>query len=291
MLHKIITLVFALILFTDIFAQDLSHQNYFPAGKGNTWEYSYESYLTNPQQYFEGYFITGSERDTIMPNGKKYLSDDNYGFIQNYFRTDSSCVYIYDPADSTDKLFLDFRLGPGDSIALDKVSLIKVVSVDTLTIFNERTRVIGFHIDLAPDNIHKAFFSDRFGVVEFEKFNYPDRTVHHLTGCRIDGQQYGLPLKAEKQQDDMIKGYSLGQNYPNPFNPSTTIRYSTSAPGHVKISLYNVTGRMIAIMVDEFKPAGDHSVTFNASSLPSGVYFYRMESGGFSQARKLSLVK
>ena len=85
--------------------------------------------------------------------------------------------------------------------------------------------------------------------------------------------------------------FNLQQNYPNPFNPSTTITYSISKRDWVQISIFDILGRQAAILVNEIKEAGEHSIHFNANSLPSGVYFYRLQSGGHSISRKFILIK
>ncbi len=86
--------------------------------------------------------------------------------------------------------------------------------------------------------------------------------------------------------------YSLSQNYPNPFNPATKIDYQMPADGNVTISLYDISGREVMQLVNENKPAGYYSLTLNASSLSSGIYFYKISaSGGFVNTKKLMLVK
>jgi hypothetical protein len=85
--------------------------------------------------------------------------------------------------------------------------------------------------------------------------------------------------------------YALEQNYPNPFNPSTTINYSIAEAGLVKISVYNLLGQEVALIVNEFKEAGQHNVSFDASGLTSGAYFYTIETPEFRQTRKMLLAK
>lgn len=83
----------------------------------------------------------------------------------------------------------------------------------------------------------------------------------------------------------------IDQNYPNPFNPTTTINYGMSEAGMVHLSVYNMIGQRVAVLVAEQKNAGHHTVVMDASSLSSGIYFYRFEAGGFNQTRKLTLIK
>lgn len=85
--------------------------------------------------------------------------------------------------------------------------------------------------------------------------------------------------------------FSLGQNYPNPFNPTTVIPYSVNRDGNVKLSVYNILGEKIKTLVDEQKAPGEYSVKFEAAGLSSGIYFYRLESGGSILSRKLTIIK
>ena len=85
--------------------------------------------------------------------------------------------------------------------------------------------------------------------------------------------------------------YSLMQNYPNPFNPATTINYTLAAAGKVEIKVYDILGREVMTLVNDFQDAGSHSVFFNAASLSSGIYFYRINSGSFQDVKKMVLVK
>ena len=84
----------------------------------------------------------------------------------------------------------------------------------------------------------------------------------------------------------------LAQNYPNPFNPETTINFQIPFASHVTLKVYDVLGREVATLVDEFKQAGTYVKTLHATSLPSGVYFYKLQTAnGFSETKKLMLMK
>ncbi len=88
-----------------------------------------------------------------------------------------------------------------------------------------------------------------------------------------------------------IQSYSLAQNYPNPFNPSTTINYTMKNAGQATINIYNVMGQKVAELVNEVKAQGSYNVTWNASGTASGVYYYKLEAGGKSITRKMTLIK
>jgi len=85
--------------------------------------------------------------------------------------------------------------------------------------------------------------------------------------------------------------FELSQNYPNPFNPSTIVRYIVPAVTSVKLVIYDLLGREIAVLVNEIKTPGTYSVRFDGSGLASGVYIYRMDAGSFVQSRKLLLLR
>jgi len=85
--------------------------------------------------------------------------------------------------------------------------------------------------------------------------------------------------------------YKLSQNYPNPFNPSTKIEYSLPKNSYTTIKIYNVIGKEVATLVDKFETAGNHLVSYDASNLPSGVYFYSLKAGDYSETKRMVLVK
>ena len=97
----------------------------------------------------------------------------------------------------------------------------------------------------------------------------------------------GIPIT----RNTVPSTYVLEQNYPNPFNPVTTISYSVPKAGNVRIALFDLLGREVAVLLNEFRTPGSYNVEFNASELSSGVYFYRMEAGYFRDVKKMMLIK
>jgi len=85
--------------------------------------------------------------------------------------------------------------------------------------------------------------------------------------------------------------YILSQNVPNPFNPETKINFSIPRSGLVTLKIYDISGREVSTIVNEIRNAGSNIVSFNASNLPSGVYFYRMQTDGFADTKKMMLIK
>lgn len=101
-----------------------------------------------------------------------------------------------------------------------------------------------------------------------------------------------IPIGISNIGTEIPKVYSLQQNFPNPFNPVTKIRFELPESNNVTLKVYNSIGQLVAVLANnEFTTAGIKEVNFNASSLPSGVYFYSLEAGNFSQTKKMMLVK
>ncbi len=107
--------------------------------------------------------------------------------------------------------------------------------------------------------------------------------------------EYPVMASPDGEENASPDIYALNQNYPNPFNPSTEIAYELPALADVMLTVYNVEGRVVAELVNGPVEMGQHSVTWNASNMPSGVYFYKLEARGsdtvFSQTRKMLLIK
>lgn len=101
----------------------------------------------------------------------------------------------------------------------------------------------------------------------------------------------GVVTSVEAKDDQVPAEFQLSQNYPNPFNPSTTIRFSLPRREHVTLRVFDVLGREVATLLDDELSSGEHSVVFNSKNLSSGVYFYRLTAGQFTQIRKGILMK
>ncbi len=107
----------------------------------------------------------------------------------------------------------------------------------------------------------------------------------------FDNIEYGEPTSSDEGIADIPVEFSLNQNYPNPFNPTTQIEYAVPETGQVRLDVFNVMGQRVATLVNESMSAGNHTVTFDARSLASGVYMYRLQAGNVVLTRKMTLVK
>ncbi|MCW8812554.1 MAG: T9SS type A sorting domain-containing protein, partial [Chlorobium sp.] len=93
------------------------------------------------------------------------------------------------------------------------------------------------------------------------------------------------------ENENIPQFYELAQNYPNPFNPITRIRYQLPEPAFVTIKVYDVLGNEIESLLRDEKIAGSYEVEFDGSALTSGIYYYRITEGNFSQTKKMILLK
>ncbi len=103
---------------------------------------------------------------------------------------------------------------------------------------------------------------------------------------------YNTPTTSSELDESMVKKFALEQNYPNPFNPTTNISFSLADASPVKLTIYNLLGQEVARLISgKVMNAGTHTVAFNAASLSSGVYLYRLEAGSFVSNKRMTLIK
>jgi hypothetical protein len=106
----------------------------------------------------------------------------------------------------------------------------------------------------------------------------------------IDTTKVG-PVVGIRESPSSPSEFFLGQNYPNPFNPATTIDYQIPMVGDVIIRVYDVLGREVRTLLHDMKNAGKYEVKFDATDLPTGVYFYRLQAGTSTETKRLTILK
>ncbi len=120
---------------------------------------------------------------------------------------------------------------------------------------------------------------------------YVTGTSSGFSGIDYLTVKYSQPIGITPIGTEVPDGFSLGQNYPNPFNPITNIKIQMPNSGLVKLTVFDISGKEVAVLVNEELNAGTYNVDFDASHLASGTYFYRMEAIGFTDVKKMILVK
>jgi len=107
----------------------------------------------------------------------------------------------------------------------------------------------------------------------------------------IDSSGIVITHFENKKDFSIANEFMLFQNYPNPFNPQTNINYQLAINSEVKLTIYDVTGREIRTLVNNYQPAGSYNIIFNASDLTSGIYIYKLTTQNYSQSKKMILIK
>ena len=219
---------------------------------------------------FHLYFNDDSRHGTTKADSAVYETGGGFRSTQGFgIGLVNSGTVPYDTAqvDSGYKLELEVKL---DSLGFPPTVDSLTVSLD---IFDPDGYPAGAGAWVGPDSrsYYKTWWGSEWGSVT--------RKIHlaSLTGVQ---EEKGLPIT-----------YSLQQNYPNPFNPATTIRYGIPSQSFVTLKLYNALGQEVAVLVNGEQHAGYYSVNFNANVMASGLYFYRLQTGTFSQTKKMMLIK
>lgn len=162
-------------------------------------------------------------------------------------------------------------------------------------------------LDLRGYNIHRATNAggpfERLNTSSFPDTLYMDSVAtgtyyYYVTAVDSSANEsapsdtvIGSPVVGVEDWVYGPAGFKLFQNHPNPFNPSTDIRYSLDASGFISLRVYDLLGREVATLVNEVRPAGVHSVIWDARAVPSGTYFYRITAGGVTQTRRMVLLR
>ena len=181
-----------------------------------------------------------------------------------------------------DSVVIEFRWEQSSDVdedTLDYLLHFEAVDYDSIMVFKIDTLVQLNVLEMDfPRDVSISWFvevtdaEDTTASLEVFTFSVPD-----LVG--VDDAAY-LPTE-----------YSLSQNYPNPFNPVTVIEYALPKSGEVRMIIYNLLGQEVARLVSGELDAGYHTVTWNASNVSSGIYFYRLQAGEFTRTRKMVLLK
>jgi hypothetical protein len=147
-------------------------------------------------------------------------------------------------------------------------------------------------VEVAQVNAHNSATGSDYVWIDSDVMNGVTYT-YTLINVDVNGAEQAIATESvtPNRNNGSVMEYSLDQNFPNPFNPSTSISYSLEAAGLVTITVFDITGREVATLVNSVQAEGSHSVEFNAAGLPSGIYMYRMEADDFSDVQKMILMK
>ena len=140
-------------------------------------------------------------------------------------------------------------------------------------------------------------YNSNFGIISFESHihmgTYGSDLYANMTGCYINGIMYGDTALTyiNTISTNIPETFKLSQNYPNPFNPTTNIKFSIVKTEQVILIVYDVQGREVQTLVNERLQPGTYEVSFDGSALHSGVYFYKLITDGFTETKKMLMIK
>jgi len=257
------------------------------------WRNCYNSLIDNPDDFqslkrtLDGNYVLGGA------NGNFYLLKfDSNGSVLGYHEYGN--VYI-DPEGTTQYLEEDalsicptkeggFIMTGHSEIVLDGKFEIYVVKVNS-------------NLEMEWDKIIKVGEGDNHaewieqtsdgGYIIIGDVRLVADEINYLYLLKLNGGSTFI----DDHQSSKLYTYELYQNYPNPFNPTTVICYQLPTESYVTLKVYNLLGGEVATLVDEEKAAGSYKIEFDASSLSSGIYFYKLQSGGFVSSKKMILIK
>jgi YVTN family beta-propeller protein len=246
----------------------------------------------------------------LHSNGSVWvLCTGDYGFDESFNydpdRETFGEIHIIDPAEETTIRIIETGGHPTD-MKFHEAS-------GSLYVLNNGIQVVNtVNYEVGEENLINRFLNS-FSIIDSDvpmliggvapDFSSGGRAVmYSMDGVAVDSFATGIGPRdfvmmytespvSVRDDSELPAGFSLGQNYPNPFNPSTVIPFELAAGSVVNLSVYDLTGRRLAILAEGSYSAGSHSVVFNAAGLASGVYVTRLEAGGEIATGKIMLVR
>ena len=144
-------------------------------------------------------------------------------------------------------------------------------------------------------NLNLHFGLGNASVIDSIKVEWPAGTDQYFTNVAVNRSititENGNLISVDENSTEVRRDFELFQNYPNPFNPSTVIRYSLIKNGFITLKIFDTLGNEVKNLVNGIQNKGNYEITFSGENLPSGIYFYKLFSGDFSETKSMILVK
>jgi len=289
------TLILLLTIFSPLVAQ-IDTTNWYPLSIGNKWQFSYYESIS------ESSFITIEVMGDTTFNQKKYFILKSWNGL-TYQRVENN-NYVYEFSPNTNQEYIRYNfVSPDKSIwDLDSISgQYGIYSTEQhyVPIYGDslKSKIYNFaYIDTnstPPDTSWgpmvdgtAIYISKGVGITVYEQ----GIAYGKLQGAIINGKLFGTIITVNNDKKN-VDNYRLTQNYPNPFNPTTTISYSLPKTGFVRLKVYDLLGREVESLVNKEQVKGNYKIEFNAFTLSSGIYFYNLQSGNFSETKKMVIMR
>ncbi len=271
-------------------AWDSTASKYYPLTVGNTWSYRHNNFAQFscfPYTYYN--FIVSIDSLVNRPNGKRYYKFSN-GVLR---RIDSASMNVYTYNGTGECLF--------DSLLSRKNDTMRICSFNT-SFINDTSMVTFQGVPRKTKKNQKYIIGDFHHILMYGIGFYYEIACEGggynrtLNGAIINGVQFGAILGLNSGNEIIPENVSLSQNYPNPFNPTTHFGFRVAKFGLVRLSVYDVLGKEIQLLVNEELKPGSYEFEWDAVDYPSGVYYYKLKvetSQGdvFTDTKKMVLIK
>jgi hypothetical protein len=311
---KLLTVLFLFIFNYNLFGLDTLSLKFYPLHVGDFWTYKIH-YFSNAGYHITDttYKIKPTVLSSVVKNNHIYYVIRYYGLLANMtymdtVRVDSISGSIREFRsvgycnNYLNEILLDsLKAIIGDSVKSCDSYISSCIQIDSSNIFNSyRKRKTFLNDDVLYFYYNKYYFIEGLGFVY--KYEEIVNATHHswysietdtLIGCKINGIIFGdtSMVFIKNISNTLPSSFSLSQNYPNPFNPSTSIKYQIANSKLVTLKIYDILGKEIAILVNEKQSPGTYKVNWDASAFPSGIYLYKLNSGDYSETKKMLLIK
>ncbi len=310
-MRKLLLIFFIIFcLFQNTYAWDSTAVNFYPLSIGNRWVYDHHWYWSGVTK------ITVSVIDTLTANGNLYyklrsqIPPPGSGFSEVFVRVDSvtgSIRYLVSQGSSCSWLINE---STGDSLNASKLDTFYISCIGSWKLGNDTNinyfgsirRTKSFNDNPPPPNWSKYGRQYVYGIGKIlDGLWYQPGVTNwmELKGCVINGNLMGDTntfVGINQINSESPEKFELSQNYPNPFNPVTKIKFQIPASvetsrWYVLVLIYDALGRKVTSLVNQQLQPGTYEVSWDASAYPSGVYYYKLESGSFTETKKMVLIK
>lgn len=297
---KKITIILLFLSYT-CYAQNDSLKSYFPLHIGDYWQYK-GTHITSSDTTVD-YINTEVLKDTLIGSMNQTYYKLRVGYSPypyggdsiKYYRYDSSSqsIYEYHQLENNEALFFRLNSKLNDTWRYSNVE-VGYFNDDTINVFDKQ-EICKVYTGSGPP-IWSYALAKYFGpirIIDDESWGFLFYNVYNLIYAKIDGIEYGKYVTYIKNSTDNSSPnvFKLYQNYPNPFNPVTRINYSVPQRSYIKLVVYNILGETIRILFEGEENAGNYSISFNGSNLPSGIYIYCLKNNKKIYSRKMILLK
>lgn len=285
------------------YSWDSTAAKYMPLQVGNTWVYYTTTQIFMGGTGYNKYKITG----IVESSGKKYYQiQKTYIHISgnvtgcdipffNNVRIDSVTMNVYQLfswCNSSERLLDSLMSNIYDfAWVCTTINYSRCIDTSSTSIFGSNLQSKRFN---NSGRGNSTLYVKGLGIAYWGFAEAMTQCNNNLKGCVINGVMYGdtsTLVGINQISSEVPVKFSLSQNYPNPFNPTTNIKFQMPKSGLAKLFIYDALGKEIQTLVNEQLTPGTYEVDFDASSLPSGIYYYKLESGTFMETKKMVLIK